>query len=316
MKDNNKLNEQKRKLGSLLSKNLIVISVAIIVALTGVIAWFTRSQTAPADGVNVKCEVPDGLEVAVVAPGATPTEDDYKKSLLGDINLNKEDYPFLENLEFVEVTSDGVEFVKPALIQGSDGAYPNTDPSSEWSLAEPNKEYLCFDLYMRMNSSNAVYLDGDTTIKPVSDTLIGPDSQNKSEAGNFSRDCLVGAARMSVTGGTAGENILWIPAPNIFYDSASRNMYIDRTSGDSFTHSYYTSGKVLKTAAAIANTGNTYKLGKSAGKNRKIADLIKSGDKYVAHRRISVWIEGQDDESRFALVNGFFKMQLKLSLNQ
>lgn len=319
MKDNNKLNEQKRKLGSLLSKNLIVMSVAVIVALTGVIAWFTRSQTALADGVNVTCELPDGLEVAIVAPGETPTEDDYIKGEDGVINLNKEDYRFLEELQFVEITSNGVEFVRPALIQSNNGAFPNTEASSVWSEAVPNVDYLSFDVYMRMNSSNAVYLDGDTTIKPVADTLIGPDADNKSDTGDFSRDCLVGATRMSVTDGTNSDTtarILWIPAPHIYYDADTKTMDINKTSGDSYVHSYYSSDKVKKTATAIANTSKTYRIDKDSGKNRKFADLVKQGDKYVAHKRVNVWIEGQDSESKFALVNGKFKMQLKLTLNQ
>lgn len=321
MKDKDKLYEQKRKLSSLISKNLIVMSVAIVVALTGIIAWFTHSQTVTADGIDVTCELPDGLEVAVVAPGQEPTEADYKKGEDGIINLNKTDYTFLNDLEFVEITSNGAEFIKPALIQNNGSAYPDTSASAVWTDAIPNQEYLSFDVYMRMKSSSAVYLDGDTIIKPVSEELTGADAGNKSDAGAFSRDCIVGAARMSVTNGETTDktpNILWIPAPHILYDANNKAMSVSETSGESYEHSYYSSDRVLETADAIANTGGHYKIGKSEGHNRKFADLTKASDSnyYVAHRRVNVWIEGQDKEARFDLIHGKYKMQLKLTLNQ
>ena len=56
----------KRKIGRMIAKNLIVMLVAVIVALTGVLAWFSNKTSADADGISVECKAPDGIEIAIV----------------------------------------------------------------------------------------------------------------------------------------------------------------------------------------------------------------------------------------------------------
>lgn len=63
----------------------------------------------------------------------------------------------------------------------------------------------------------------------------------------------------------------------------------------------------------ITNTNNNFKL----GKNYNFAKLTKNqpSDKYATGMTtVNIWVDGEDDEARFAMVGGKFKATIKLSL--
>ena len=63
----------------------------------------------------------------------------------------------------------------------------------------------------------------------------------------------------------------------------------------------------------ITNTNNDFKL----GENCKFANLTKKqpSDKYATGMTtVNIWVDGEDDEARFAMVGGKFKATIKLSL--
>ena len=222
MSKDQELVKVKRDTKSLVMKNLIVMAVLIIIALTGVISWFTSKTEATASGINVKCEAPDGLEVAIVPHGSN----EELKYQTGTIDLTKCESlsNLFSNLSFEELTSDGLHFYKPKLNQS--GSTVTVDTTDKWSDAEDyayishndgtSIPYLSLDIYMRSENAHTIVLGSDTYIKPNSDKLNGADSGNKSELGDFSKDCIVGAVRMSTVVGNEAK--LWIPAPNILYD--------------------------------------------------------------------------------------------------
>ena len=118
MSKDQELVKVKRDTKSLVIKNLIVMAVLIIIALTGVISWFTNKTEATADGINVICEAPKGLKIAVVQHGEpAPDVNDETQWSEGEITLTKEDYPFLKEQSIIEITSDGTDFYKPKLTQ-------------------------------------------------------------------------------------------------------------------------------------------------------------------------------------------------------
>lgn len=328
MSKDQKLVKIKRDTKSLVMKNLIVMAVLIIIALTGVISWFTNKTEATADGINVKCEAPKGLKIAVVQHGdPAPSDDEYTDE---DITLTKEDYPFLKEQSIIEITSDGTDFYKPKLTQENGKAKPDT--SSEWDVADKDS-YLSIDVYMKTGDEHMVYLNSGTEISPNSTTLTGENSGNKSDDGNFSKDCIVGAVRLStvstvstVDGTDSTIKNLWIPAPQIHYDSDNKKVTLDNTSGDTFKHMYWKvaknpDGKIgmpqgttpVEYEGVITNTNNNFKL----GKNYNFAKLTKnqSSDKYATGMTtVNIWVDGEDDEARFAMVGGKFKATIKLSL--
>ena len=325
MSKDQKLVKVKRDTKSLVMKNLIVMAVLIAIALTGVISWFTNKTEATADGINVTCEAPKGLKIAVVQHGEpAPDVNDDDQWSEGEITLTKDAYPFLKEQSIIEITSDGTDFYKPKLTQENGKAKPDT--SSEWDVADKDS-YLSIDVYMKTGDEHMVYLNSGTEISPNSTTLTGENSGNKSDDGDFSKDCIVGAVRLSTVNSADSKlKNLWIPAPQIHYDSDNKKVTLDNTSGDTFKHKYWkvtknSDGKIgmpqgttpVEYEGVITNTNNNFKL----GKNYNFAKLTKnqSSDKYATGMTtVNIWVDGEDDEARFAMVGGKFKATIKLSL--
>lgn len=323
-----------RKTGRMIAKNLIVLFTVALAGFCGIQAWFTDKRSAEANGIEVECQAPDGIEIAVVGHDApVPANDKYT---VGNITLNKTNCKFLENLQLTEITGDGTFFRKPALIQ-SDGQ-AHVDTKAEWSEPTANEHYLSFDLYIRSKSQYKISIGKKSTIKPDAPQLTTQDGtgiKNKSKYGNFSRDSVVGAVRFSVVdykSAPPSKKLLWLPAPNILLEQTT-DVYTlsdDKENGDSYSHVYYNTKKEKKTVSStdvdsafvVNNKGFvdgkfTYKL----GKNKSIAELKKSSDTdtdpyygdYGDMVTCNMWIEGEDAEARLALVNGKFKVNLVLT---
>ena len=323
-----------RKLGRMMAKNLIILLTLAIVAFIGMWSWFTNTVQADASGIQLECRKPDGIEIAIVEPGATPKESDYTED---PIILDKEDterFPFLEDLALSEITSNGITFYKPALTQSSGIATPN--PDAEWEVAAANESYLSFDLYIRSRSSQTISLTTNskfitnaenTTGALYPSCLSGSSASNKSAYGNFSKDCVVGAARFSVVDGTT-RKLLWIPRPDLKLNDNQGKFSVSTglTSGTSYNHVYYevsgtkvsdTKTKTTMPAASVTTsnkqTGSNYY---TLAKKTEITKLSTKGtdDYYTNHVTCNMWIEGDDDEARLALVDGKFLIDLDLTI--
>lgn len=323
-----------RKTGRMIAKNLIVLFTVALAGFCGIQAWFTDKRSAEANGIEVECQAPDGIEIAVVGHDApVPANDKYT---VGNITLNKTNCKFLENLQLTEITGDGTFFRKPALIQS--GGQAHVDTKAEWSEPTANEHYLSFDLYIRSKSQYNISIGKKSTIKPDAPQLTTQDGTgiiNQSKYGNFSRDSVVGAVRFSVVdykSAPPSKKLLWLPAPNILLEQTT-DVYTlsdDKENGDSYSHVYYNTKKEKKTVSStdvdsafvVNNKGFvdgkfTYEL----GKNKSIAELKKSSDTdtdpyygdYGAMVTCNMWIEGEDAEARLALVNGKFKVNLVLT---
>jgi len=323
-----------RKTGRMIAKNLIVLFTVALAGFCGIQAWFTDKSSAEADGINVECQAPDGIKIAVVKHNdPAPKDTEYT---VGNIKLDKTNCKFLENLQLTEITSDGTDFYKPALIQT--GGQAQVDTKADWSPAAANQHYLSFDLYIRSKSQYNIAIGKKSTIKPDAPQLTSQDGtgiKNKSKYGNFSRDSVVGAVRFSVVdykSAPPSKKLLWLPAPNILLTQTDEGYTLsdDKENGDSYSHVYYNKQKekikVSSTTvdnAFVVNKGGfvdgkfTYEL----GKNKSIAELKKSSDTdtdpyygdYGAMVTCNMWIEGEDAEARLALVNGKFKVNLVLT---
>lgn len=323
-----------RKTGRMIAKNLIVLFTVALAGFCGIQAWFTDKSSAEADGINVECQAPDGIKIAVVKHNdPAPKDTEYT---VGNIKLDKTNCKFLENLQLTEITGDGTDFYKPALIQT--GGQAQVDTKADWSPAAANQHYLSFDLYIRSKSQYNVAIGGKSTIKPDAPQLTSQDGtgiKNQSKYGNFSRDSVVGAVRFSVVdykSASPSKKLLWLPAPNILLEQTTDAYTLsdDKENGDSYSHVYYNTKKEkitvsstdVDSAFVVNNKGFadgkfTYEL----GKNKSIAELKKSSDTdtdpyygdYGAMVTCNMWIEGEDAEARLALVNGKFKVNLVLT---
>ena len=322
-----------RKTGRMIAKNLIVLFTVALAGFCGIQAWFTDKRSAEANGIEVECQAPDGIEIAVVGHGApAPANDKYT---VGNITLNKTNCKFLENLQLTEITGDGTFFRKPALIQS--GGQAHVDTKAEWSEPTANEHYLSFDLYIRSKLQYNISIGKKSTIKPDAPQLTTQDGtgiKNQSKYGNFSRDSVVGAVRFSVVdykSAPPSKKLLWLPAPNILLKQTTDEYTLsdNMPSGESYSHVYYDTKKAQQTisdsktdsAFVVNNKGFvdgkfTYEL----GKNQTIARLEKpSGTHqendqfYSAMVTCNMWIEGEDAEARLALVNGKFNVNLVLT---
>lgn len=317
-----------RKTGRMIAKNLIVLFTVALAGFCGIQAWFTDKSSAEADGINVECQAPDGIEIAVVGHGeSAPTA--YSK---GKITLSKANCNFLEKLQLTEITGDGTYFRKPALIQS--GGQAQVNPNAEWSEPTANEHYLSFDLYIRSKSQYNISIGKKSTIKPDAPQLTTQDGtgiKNKSKYGNFSRDSVVGAVRFSVVDykqdpPSPSKKLLWLPAPNILLKQETDEYTLsdNMPSGESYSHVYYDTNRVQHTVSStdddnafvVNNNGFvgekfTYEL----GKDQTIAELNESSNDqfYSAMVTCNMWIEGEDAEARLALVNGKFNVNLVLT---
>lgn len=313
----------KRKIGALIAKNLIVMLVAVIVALTGVLAWFSNTTSAEANGINVECKAPDGVYIAIVEHNAAPpAPGDYKTTL----TLNKENYKFLEKLEMTEVTGDGIngKLLRPALTQS--GGMAHVDTSVDWGVASENKDFLSFDLYIRSESEHTICLSSSSSITPVSSQLEWKDGEaseanNPSTYGNFSKDCIVGAVRFSVVFGADTRQLLWIPAPNIRLKDTADSVTTNLTNGETYVHNYYKPNHESDSLSGADIVAKKYDVDSpyTLGKNVDIVKLSKQDTQgtdryYYNHVTCNMWIEGEDHEARLALVGGDYKVNLELVL--
>lgn len=323
-----------RKTGRMIAKNLIVLFTVALAGFCGIQAWFTDKSSAEADGINVECQAPDGIKIAVVKHNdPAPKDTEYT---VGNIKLNKTNCKFLENLQLTEITSDGTDFYKPALIQT--GGQAQVDTKADWSPAAANQHYLSFDLYIRSKSQYNIAIGKKSTIKPDAPQLTSQDGtgiKNKSKYGNFSRDSVVGAVRFSVVDYKSApplKKLLWLPAPNILLEQTT-DVYTlsdDMPSGESYSHVYYDTNRVQHTVSstdvdkAFVVNNDVFDSGKftyELGQNQNIAQLKKSSDTDTdpyygdcgAMVTCNMWIEGEDAEARLALVNGKFKVNLVLT---
>ena len=217
----------KRKTIGLIVKNLIVLVVLIAVAAVGVHSWYTDRTTATATGISVEAKIPEALEIAIVKPGDIPTPSQWSPA--STLYLNGSNFSFLANMNMTQVTSDGISFIKPYLMQY--GTVAAVDSDSAWDTSKikttVNEDYLSFDMYMRLKSSGkSVALDSDTSCLPVD-----PENPSATSLPDFYetvdgvkkplRASAIGSLRMSVTDAAAtneARKLLWIPAPNIYYN--------------------------------------------------------------------------------------------------
>lgn len=308
-------------------KLVIIINLFLITALmtVSVYAWFASMVENRVDVYEITVESDNALELSFDGEswGGSLNLANYKDSN-GD--------SVMEKIKFVEVDGDGTNFRIPQLTQKTNYAEVNT--SADWSTAYANQDYLEFTVLMRSKDKMNVYLSSESVAKAVSSVLTGEGCGNPSTystgANSFSKDCIVGALRVSYEN-AAGTNYIWITNPEFHLNNkvgspdysmdaeATFGKYSDGTGAegndfywnDPYKHYYY----INQTKTTFANT--LYELPESVnskpGDSTLVGNLTTTQDSngyYTDSVTFKVWVEGCDTEARRALVDGIFNLSL------
>ncbi|MDR0913821.1 MAG: hypothetical protein LBM65_01440 [Oscillospiraceae bacterium] len=306
----------------------LVLCCLLLTTLTIILAWFSTATTATVDQVSVTVETPPTLEIAFYN---TETEE-YGEYVAGSINLDK--IGVLDGIEPNDITGDGMNFVKPVLTNGSHEANKNSD----WN-AVSSKEYISLQMQFRSKDRMAVQLGKGTRIDPVASKLTGfadaddKKANNGSTYGDFSKDALVGAVRMSGVYASESGNVqpqwIYIPHPEILLTQSTSGYSLltnatKENNPENFTHAYWKNDGTNITEEAVATlTGSKVKTGKDYfnSEDNAITLAIMEDDEdepedfdgtyYYVKATINIWVEGCDAEARRALSQGRFKVNLK-----
>ncbi len=222
----------------MITKNLILMVVAVVIVFLAVYAWYANTSSVTASGTTVSAADPESVQVARPFKGSYPTSADSSDA---DFDSSKDgfkdsiDFPDTGNITdnmFKDVTSDGKTFIIPTFISGelADGRRVVSD--GEWSSAlssktalhddvEGNEEdynYLSTDFYVRsanpdvkVMATSYLKTKSEDLNKPLTgaESAIRTNSENgagvfdKDYGTNSSRICsdaIAGAIRVSLVG--------------------------------------------------------------------------------------------------------------------
>lgn len=334
---------QSRKTKKLIIANSLLLT---FLAVGFVYAWFAANYRSSVDGDRVEVIADSALEISFT--GEDGTWKNY---------LNLSDFIKFSELEFKDITGSGDgTFFRPTLSQFDGYAKVDTNASlTQLDATSVNKDYIKFDLYMRSTDKLNVYLGDGSQVQPLAADgttnvkLIGPyanateeDTYHKSSYGNFSKDIVAGAVRVSADVEENNQNrhlFTWIPRPNIYLNLPTNqafpkdiNNLLNTTAssadtyanGSPYVHTYYastdsTTTTVLPTDKTV--TGDIVKNAEGPGSfdankaKLKLAALtVPKGNNYYQEKvTIYIWLEGCDNEARRAFVGGMFKVSLGLT---
>lgn len=349
----------KKQNTALMVKAIMLLLALIVMIFAASLAWF-RSPEAPvnADGLTLQATAGKYFDMAVgfqsSKNGYQYTMSQYSKNLnLRDvITADGQHFDALADFSPVDITGDGVTLVRPSM------QLKNKDidrTSNAFTTVSPNKEYICIDMYFRAEDPCKVYLDKNSYVKGaientpgdgnlVNAELLAEEGSRKASEGNFSKDAVVGAVRISFVNYDQFEEaddpdnrqdvarVLWLPRPDIHLNSnntsegwtLSTNVQpeqiydsygvTDRFGGfkaDTYTHHYYSYG--------IADDGQqigdiNYEKTVTSPNRLAICDVdTKIGDYYYGKTQVNIWVEGCDAEARRAIAGGQFQVNFDLA---
>ena len=331
--------ENKKRI--LLGVNALLMVVLIVVATY---AWFSRNTV-------------DDVKVNEIA---------FQGSSDLEVSLDDKVYAFSQTFSFnsgslaQDITGDGLKgtFSRPTITDSEDNStisVPTSDTST-WNTnisgadtEGQSADYKIKKIYFRSTKPMTVYLGDGSQVLGAAEVngkkLVGSSEEvgNKSTVKgvtngtgevSVSKDCVVGASRFAfLDSDETSVQCLWIPRPNIFYEtkldggSVAKTIHGGTSSSDldtiynitnsgqaypnSATHYYYTKTGDSSTATAIA--GNTDLSTTSSGNTKsKLVTLTKgSGEYYKGSINVVIWVEGCDAEARQAFGGGKFGATLR-----
>lgn len=278
---------------------LVIVSVFVVSY-----AWFTDTEKNNTDNLTIKTKASRLLYISL----------DDGETWSTELSLNLD-----ENFKFNnEVTGNGVEFYKAATKR--DDGFPIT-----FKEAVAGTDYLEFDMLFKANAALGVFLDSDSYLIPSSGTeessLVGEYALKKSSYGNFSRDLIAGALRMSFTENDIVEgeyisqttpSLVW--APNKTYELLYNNGYytfdINSKNDQDYRYIDSTNGFKYKYVQNLKDNLNTDYTNDFANGDPMITLINPEVNEGIKSVTVRIWVEGNDRETHDALTGGSFKINI------
>ena len=283
----------------------------IIVAALGVAtyAWLTNSEEM---SVN---------QLGIVTMAYTDIEMSLDNGVTWGSRL---DIGIDENFTFKsDVTGSGYTLYK-ATLKDTNG-YPIS-----FQNAIANEDYLDFDILFRSMANVSIFLEKDSKIIPYVGTtetlLLGNSVARKSSFGNYSRDLIAGAVRVSFieydysTEFVLGNNVrlTWAPNPNyeMIYDDGDYLANITSSNIQNYNYVNVIGGEPSGELRPLNLKDNISADNETKQDN---GDFVISNmssivnDYNMAKIKIKIWIEGNDREAVVALKGGLFKIDLRFT---
>ena len=278
---------------------LVVVSVFVVSY-----AWFVKTSKNETSDLTIKTKASRLLYISLDDGETWDTE----------LNLNLDDKFKFNN----EVTSDGVNFYKAA-TKREDGI-PIT-----FKEAIAGSDYLEFDILFKANAPLGVFLDSDSFVIPSVgveyDDLIGDMVTRKSAYGDFSRDLIAGALRISFTENAyvSGEyisnlksSLVWAPNKNyeLIYNNGIYSFDINSSNLQDYRYIDSSNGYEYKLIDNFKDNLNTDYDNDDANGDPMITKIDPEFNDGIKSVTVRIWVEGNDRETHDALTGGMFKLNL------
>jgi len=228
---------------SLLAKGIMVLLSLLVLMFTVTYSWFGHFSTADSSGIAARVESTGDFEYAIgfynngtggaykVTPFTNQTSALDLEHLLATDNVT---YNLLHDYKPIDITGDGRTLIRPSMSSGNSSIVTST---TDFSIAQPNVQYISFDLYFRSASSGVpINLGSGSWVKGGCEinnfaSMIGSSAAstfNKSTYGNFSRDAIAGAVRIAFIPYDYSTTLSNIPATLSAFQDNTPNYLHDR----------------------------------------------------------------------------------------
>ena len=283
----------------------LIALICSVVALTSVsYAWFTMGNEAKVEGMQMNVTGAGGLQISLTGDAS-----DFKSKLtLADFtNAN------------IEITKSKVNPVSSVadVTKGSMTFYKGTIDNGELTEAEvTTADYICFDIYVKVNEKNTLYLDPTSVVEAVK--LEGEDEIKQTNLASRVAFFKLGSAPIAAdakkigkdTDALSGTAKIWEP------NSRTRSTAFTNAGGEANGGKLNYQGiKGIKDGAPVFEENkdsnpkyyvNTFDFAAQDAKAEELCELTPGYNKI----RVYIWLEGQDVDCLNEVSGGTFAIKL------
>lgn len=293
----------------------VLVAVFAFVALgTSTYAWITLSNTAEVAAFEATVDAgAAGIELsedygAKLTEASNVVEEAVKNSTWATVlNLSSATKTELKNKKLNDLTMKYDTNGNMEFYDFGTADYSGSEPGYTAEMKENGKVtdgFITFDIWMKRSSQS----EGTTTVKVdgakvLFETVTGSGafSYTPADATAISTNNLLAsnAARLSITGNTPADTVVYQNAAGV--DTDAKNNNTTAYSQDGFAHKYAKAQGIY-----IAGSGEAYTALESGTDSGAIITLTNQVPQKIT---VCVWIEGWDNECHAQILNQAFSVE-------